>query len=549
MNKSYLNIGHRTLVIKTVTTNPAGANGRKSVLTGIAIAAASVAGALGSSSAFALVCTRQGVVEVCVPADNIGVAIVANPDSINPGEHLILSGGGKDQPIKEFFRGDSDGAGTVITIGDPSTLANNAISTQGAMNMNGRQINNMAAGVAGQDAVNLNQLRSLSTSTSTGISSLSTGLSTTSSNLATVGNGAAKALGGGSAYDAATGKWTAPSYAVNNANGSSAQVNNVGDAMTGLHDQGTKYFHANSALNGAIASGKDAVAVGPNARATGTNAIAIGSGALATGSQAIGANARAGGGGVALGDGADAGGTILSAAPSVAKGTAIGFGAVVQQSGGVALGAGSVAITGAGVGGHLLGNTPAKQAAAVKATTGTQAAVSVGDAANGQLRQITGVAAGSADSDASNVAQMKAAAAAVQAGSVQYATNPDGSVNYGQVNMGNGQAPGGTRISNVAPGVQGGDAVNVKQLQQAVYSGRSFAAKGVAAAMAIPSIPQLEVGKKWVGAALGNYAGQSALGVAVGYQIDQNFNVGLGVSSATGKGSRTGTRVQLGYGW
>ncbi len=76
------------------------------------------------------------------------------------------------------------------------------------------------------------------------------------------------------------------------------------------------------------------------------------------------------------------------------------------------------------------------------------------------------MAAGTADSDAANVAQLKASAATVKASSVQYATSPDGSVNYNQITLGNGQAPGGTRISNVAPGILPGDAVNVQQLNQ-----------------------------------------------------------------------------------
>jgi autotransporter adhesin len=95
-----------------------------------------------------------------------------------------------------------------------------------------------------------------------------------------------------------------------------------------------------------------------------------------------------------------------------------------------------VASTAAGVAGYIPGSANAQQEAAIRATTSTQAAVSVGDAANNQFRQITGVAAGSADSDATNVAQLKAASASAKASSVQYATNPDGSVNYNQITLG-----------------------------------------------------------------------------------------------------------------
>ncbi|KIQ34598.1 hypothetical protein RT97_07395 [Variovorax paradoxus] len=306
-----------------------------------------------------------------------------------------------------------------------------------------------------------------------------------------------------------------------------------------------------AAGNGAKATADGAVAIGFGAQATGTDAIAIGSGALATGSQAIGANARSGSGGVALGDNADAGGTPLSQAQNVSKGTAIGFGAVVQQSGGVALGSGSVASTAAGVAGYVPANAAAQQAAAVNATTSTQAAVSVGNAASGQFRQITGVAAGTADSDATNVAQLRASASAVAAGSVQYATNPDGSVNYGQVNMGNGQAPNGTRISNVAPGVAPTDAVNLgqltaaqNQLQGQIGSTQRIAYSGVAMATAMSSLPQaMTPGKTLLAVGVGNYSGYSAMAVGFSSRSDNGkwvykvnggysgtkFNIGVGV--------------------
>ena len=62
---------------------------------------------------------------------------------------------------------------------------------------------------------------------------------------------------------------------------------------------------------------------------------------------------------------------------------------------------------------------------------------------------------------------------------------------------------------------------------------------------------KLAVGKKWMGAAMGNYAGASAVGFAFGYQVSDNFNLGLGVSTATSSGSsnRVAARVQAGYAW
>jgi autotransporter adhesin len=341
--------------------------------------------------------------------------------------------------------------------------------------------------------------------------------------------------------------------------------NGVNDVINHLSDWGANYIRVNStspiepvasgaeavaigpqsvasganafaAGNGAKATADGAVAIGFGAQATGANAIAIGTGALATGSQAFGENSRAGGGGAAFGDEADAGGTVLSQAPNISKGTAIGFGAVVQQNGGVALGAGSVASRAAGVAGYVPGSATADQQAAIAATTSTQAAVSVGDAANGQFRQITGVAAGSADSDAANVAQLKAASNAAKASSVQYATNPDGTVNYNQVTLGNGQAPGGTRISNVAPGVQGTDAVNLNQLQNGLNGVATKAYAGVAAAMAMESAPYI-AGKVTYAAGMGYYASQSAVALSLRKTSESGrWSITGGVSATTSGG-------------
>src|SRR5690606_4527441 len=104
----------------------------------------------------------------------------------------------------------------------------------------------------------------------------------------------------------------------------------------------------------------------------------------------------------------------------VANATALGNGTDVTAAGGVALGAGSVANTTAGVAGFVPAGADAAQQASIAATTGTLGAVSVGDAANGQYRQITGVAAGTVDTDAVNVAQLKAVSSAAAAGAVHY---------------------------------------------------------------------------------------------------------------------------------
>ena len=77
-------------------------------------------------------------------------------------------------------------------------------------------------------------------------------------------------------------------------------------------------------------------------------------------------------------------------------------------AGSVVLGNGSAATTGAGEAGYALSVATNADKAAINKTTSTTGAVAVGDASSGIYRQITGVAAGSVDSDAVNVAQLKA---------------------------------------------------------------------------------------------------------------------------------------------
>ena len=85
---------------------------------------------------------------------------------------------------------------------------------------------------------------------------------------------------------------------------------------------------------------------------------------------------------------------------------AIGHNTDVSTEGGVALGSGSKATVAAGaVGYDILTNAPSTNTSATWKSTAS--AVSVGDAGNNVTRQITSVAAGTNDTDAVNVAQLK----------------------------------------------------------------------------------------------------------------------------------------------
>ncbi|UHQ25171.1 YadA-like family protein [Lysobacter sp. 5GHs7-4] len=163
-------------------------------------------------------------------------------------------------------------------------------------------------------------------------------------------------------------------------------------------------------------------------------------GASGVNSVAAGVNASASGqGGVAMG------------VNSVASGTgsvAVGAGSQSTVAGGVALGSGSVSNTAAGVTGYVPAGATSGQTAAIVATTSTAGAVSVGDASSGVYRQITGVAAGTAPSDAVNVAQLQAVQNQVNASATHYY-----SVNDGGVQGGNYANNGATGTNAMAGGV------------------------------------------------------------------------------------------------
>lgn len=167
--------------------------------------------------------------------------------------------------------------------------------------------------------------------------------------------------------------------------GSKAQAYGVGSLAIGY-----------SSLAGSAANDDtlfSSMAIGPYAKAQGTGAIAFGNSSSSTGF-----------GGVALGGGA----TVSSYG-----GVALGGTSSATATGGVALGTGSQASTAAGLAGYLSGSKKADQADSV--WTSTIGAVSLGGGTfktdSGEkiyTRQITNLAAGTNDTDAVNVAQLKA---------------------------------------------------------------------------------------------------------------------------------------------
>ena len=164
----------------------------------------------------------------------------------------------------------------------------------------------------------------------------------------------------------------------------------------------------------AEASGDNSIAIGqsgkgsPKVIASGVNSIAIGMQSQATGEAAIaeGAGSRAGGKyGIALGRKTKA---------NAEAATALGNAAEANIANGVALGSSSVTTTDKGVKGYNPSDDHTRHYTnlANNVRTATTAAVSIGNGST-LTRQLTGLAAGTADTDAVNVAQLKNVGVAV----------------------------------------------------------------------------------------------------------------------------------------
>ena len=170
----------------------------------------------------------------------------------------------------------------------------------------------------------------------------------------------------------------------------------------------------------AKATGSAAVAIGLNSEANQSSAVAIGQSSLASGLNAIASGYKS----AASGENAAAYGNTAKA---VGKNSlALGANTQATVEGGVALGAGSIANTVAGAGYNPnTGRTNTFTGLSGNALTSTWAAVSIGDGTN--TRQLTGLAAGTNNTDAVNVAQLK---------SMNLAFTADGSTK-GDVNLTN----------------------------------------------------------------------------------------------------------------
>lgn len=188
------------------------------------------------------------------------------------------------------------------------------------------------------------------------------------------GGGATMAIGGGNKADYTL---RTSMIGINNTVTGSNGAKSADNFVVGVGNTGTNVQHLTAiGSKNTVSDAKNTVIVGDNRTVTGANnAVIIGSSDAAT-------------------------------TTTVHDVVAIGHNTDVSTEGGVALGSGSKAIVAAGaVGYDILTNAPSTNTSATWKSTAS--AVSVGDAGNNVTRQITSVAAGTNDTDAVNVAQLK----------------------------------------------------------------------------------------------------------------------------------------------
>ena len=411
------------------------------------------------------------------------------------GTHTIASGykAGASGENAAAFGADSTASGTNSASIGPSSTASGSNSASLGMQAQAKGAGSLAAGAAAQ-------------ATKDGSTAVGTWTEATAEKTTALGDSAhattnrATALGHDSQ---ATGEFSTAAGVSSRASGSASVA--TGKNATASGDNTIAIGNAaNAAGTDSIATGRQAATTGSNAIATGAdssaanNASAYGNKAKATGgwSSAFGNESKA-----AAADASAFGNTATAAAQdstaigahssvtSVATGgTALGRSSSVTTAGGVALGQGSastrVALDGKNItissqgnvvsSNHItdddsrnnnsndvyapvrLINDPNTLTRVKNTIKGSAGAVSLGNGTT--TRQLTNLAPGSADSDAVNVAQLKAVVGSIKKYTV---TSPDGSITI--TNPTPGQDPQNFQISMNTTAVQNAAAWNLKE--------------------------------------------------------------------------------------
>ena len=272
-----------------------------------------------------------------------------------------------------------------------------------------------------------------------GLNVKAVGQSTTDKDLIAIGNSSNATANGAVAIGSLANATGGNSYAM----GNQATASASGTVAIGQVSSATQYA-ALAFGNKSTASGQSSVAVGRKSKASEFGTVALGYGAEATGKQSIAIGGDEYGSTYQPGIEDGAGKTTTASADNA---VALGHHATANIAGGVALGSESKTTTAAGVQGYnpATGRTNKYSDQTGAVGTSTLAAVSVGNGTTA-TRQITGLAAGTDDTDAVNVAQLKNVNLKFAGDSTQVTGSTDVRLNDGTFNV-NGD---GTLISTEA---------------------------------------------------------------------------------------------------
>ena len=441
-----------------------------------------------------------------------------------------------------------------------ATYQSIAMGNEAGAYSNSTAIGNQAkAGNYGSYAVALGNGATASYAQTTAIGS---GAQATSSNATALGSGA------GAHGDSATalGHSASASADYSTALGTSASAS-YGNATALGYTANASNTYATAVGNNAGDHGDNATALGNGASANSSYDTAIGSGASTGGGNgtALGYNAKAYFHALAAGDGATAQSDYATALGSGASASyqaiALGYNAKSNVTGGVALGSGSTAYRESGQAGldTVSGALSSSTDPAWKSTYG---AISVGNftrsddgktITNG-TRQIVGVAAGSEDTDAVNVAQLKAALRQTGTGTIHdysvnsTSTTTDTNYNYDAATGSNALAAGVSAKATGASAVAVGSGAQASENYSVAIGNGAQANKTGAIALGNNAIAT------GIGAmVIGQYntaEGQNSLAFGGGYNDANKGNKASSTASvAFGEGSWAVSEGSVAFGY
>ena len=240
--------------------------------------------------------------------------------------------------------------------------ANRTFNSNGSLIMGaGNEITNSVASISGAPDDGGNSAKELAETLRTAVKDAN-------------GGGATMAIGGGNKADYTL---RTSMIGINNTVTGTNGAKSVDNFVVGVGNTGTNVQHMTAiGSKNTVSDAKNTVIVGDNRKVTGANnSVIIGSSDAET-------------------------------TTTVNDAVAIGHNTEVSAEGGVALGSKSKATVAAGAAGYDI-STKAASTDTSSTWKATASAVSVGDVANDVTRQITSVAAGTNDTDAVNVAQLK----------------------------------------------------------------------------------------------------------------------------------------------